>query len=493
MQHRHRMSLAAGWVIAGLMIVLSVAVSGAQGSNDELFAFYEGDLWAWQPGEAPEQLTTWGYNSGPVLSPDGRTIAYRSVASEAVREIEGAVEGITYAGDAPANIYLMDVATRDFERIAQQSALRIWRSSPVWSPDSTRLAWTEMRGELQPSVDVVMYDTRDGSTRSVATLEMGFQDGGLVMPFLQWSERGIARLVYTFSGRTPGDDAQNEPNLYWDIVNPDVGSVSRFEVGGLSDPNRFVLTWFWAEHQGQDQIVYADRSNTWYVLNVQTGARESLANPPLLVRADGDASTALIPGLLDPQSSPSVAWDYRSAGNTTRLPFQTYTLGSGLGLDPVLSEDGRSVAWSDFGTVQVWQSGSQSVQTILESPQMGRPVNLGPMSLVWSPMRWITDGAVSAPPPPPTPAAGSDACALPPQLQVGMAVTVASGQEPNRVRTQPSLSSTRLGLLFPGEVAIVQEGPVCAAGLYWWRVSNAAFDGWTVEGADGVYWLVPAG
>ncbi|MCA9914789.1 MAG: PD40 domain-containing protein, partial [Anaerolineae bacterium] len=207
------------------LLVFGIASTNAQSVNDELFAFHEGDLWAWMPGESPEQLTTWGYNGGPIISPDGSQIAYRSVASEAVAEIEGAGQGITYAGDAPSNIYIMQVSTRNFERIAAQSAIRVFRSSPVWSPDGTRLAWSEMRGDYLPSADVVIYDTRDGSTRTVASIEMGYGDGGLVMPILQWGDGGIARLLYTFD--RVGEGGQLSPSLYWDIVDPDQGTSLR--------------------------------------------------------------------------------------------------------------------------------------------------------------------------------------------------------------------------------------------------------------------------
>lgn len=489
---RHTRIVAAGMLITALLLILSLgATTRAQSINDTLYAFHEGDIWAWQPGQTPEQLTTWGYNSGPVIAPNGSLLAYRSVASEAVQEIEGG-EGIAYAGDAPSNIYIMTVSNQNFERIAAQSAQRIWRSSPVFSPDSTRIAWAEMRGDFQPSVDVVVYDTRNGSTRTIAAIETGYQDAGFLMPVLQWGEGGIARLVYTFSGTGPGDAASSTPNLYWDIINPDTGAVSRHTVGDLSNPDNFIRTWFWAQHGGQEQIAYATQSGAWYVLNPQTGAREPLQSAPMLVRENGDRSVALTPVLLDTQTTTGVAWDFSSNGNTVRLPFEAYSVAAGA--DPAISPDGRYVGWNEFGTVRTWDSATQSPNRVLSSPNFNARVNLGPITVAWSPMRWVTDGRTGDSPTP-TPVTPPDAggCPLLPQLTVGMAVQVAQGQEPNRVRTQPSLAAPRTGLLFPGEVAIVQEGPVCADGLNWWRVSWSGVDGWTAEGADGTYWLVPSG
>ncbi len=63
----------------------------------------------------------------------------------------------------------------------------------------------------------------------------------------------------------------------------------------------------------------------------------------------------------------------------------------------------------------------------------------------------------------------------------------------NRVRRQPSLSGEVIGYIEPGEEMTILEGPGCSAGWVWWRVRSLETDleGWTAEGDDDSYWLVP--
>jgi serine/threonine protein kinase len=64
---------------------------------------------------------------------------------------------------------------------------------------------------------------------------------------------------------------------------------------------------------------------------------------------------------------------------------------------------------------------------------------------------------------------------------------------PNRVRSQPGLSGAILGALQVGEKMQIIGGPVCANNWIWWRVSSLEqnLSGWTAEGDEKDYWLVP--
>jgi hypothetical protein len=65
---------------------------------------------------------------------------------------------------------------------------------------------------------------------------------------------------------------------------------------------------------------------------------------------------------------------------------------------------------------------------------------------------------------------------------------------PNRVRSQPNTASEILGMLQPGEKMEIIGGPVCSNQWIWWQVSSKAtgLTGWTAEGDNKSYWLVPA-
>jgi hypothetical protein len=64
--------------------------------------------------------------------------------------------------------------------------------------------------------------------------------------------------------------------------------------------------------------------------------------------------------------------------------------------------------------------------------------------------------------------------------------------EPNRLRQQPTSSSTLIGEVPPGGIFTVLDGPVCTSGgLAWWQINFNGIIGWTAEGNAGVYWLEP--
>lgn len=65
---------------------------------------------------------------------------------------------------------------------------------------------------------------------------------------------------------------------------------------------------------------------------------------------------------------------------------------------------------------------------------------------------------------------------------------------PNRVRRQPNTASEILGMLQPGENMEIIGGPVCSNQWIWWQVRSnvTGLTGWTTEGDNSSYWLVPA-
>lgn len=80
--------------------------------------------------------------------------------------------------------------------------------------------------------------------------------------------------------------------------------------------------------------------------------------------------------------------------------------------------------------------------------------------------------------------------ALPPILRPGDTAAVTyTPPVANRFRKAPGFSGTVIGMLEPGSVFRVMDGPVCADGLYWYRVSHNDTYGWTAESDDGQYWL----
>lgn len=87
---------------------------------------------------------------------------------------------------------------------------------------------------------------------------------------------------------------------------------------------------------------------------------------------------------------------------------------------------------------------------------------------------------------------GNPVCpgALPTVLRAGMTAMVTPG-DPNTLRSDPSLNAAAVGSIPGGAQFTVLEGVKCADGYAWLHVDYAGVQGWTAQGTDSVYWLVP--
>ena len=172
-----------GLLVTIIMSLLMSISSQAQSVNQQLIAIRNGDLWKFDiENNTAKQLTTWGYNGGPILSPDGRKIAYLSTPKELIDKINSG-QIPQFAGTPPTNIWVMDIATEIFTQIADQRGAvtdnGILRSVPAWSPDSTKLIWSELKVSNQglDQATLQIHDMQSGLTTTFAqNYSMGFQD-----------------------------------------------------------------------------------------------------------------------------------------------------------------------------------------------------------------------------------------------------------------------------------------------------------------------------
>jgi hypothetical protein len=84
--------------------------------------------------------------------------------------------------------------------------------------------------------------------------------------------------------------------------------------------------------------------------------------------------------------------------------------------------------------------------------------------------------------------------APPSELHVGNRAMVSLNPPlPNNVRAQPDITSKFLFAIQPGEVVEIIDGPGCSNNWVWWQVKTQdGRTGWTAEGDETDYWLVPA-
>lgn len=73
---------------------------------------------------------------------------------------------------------------------------------------------------------------------------------------------------------------------------------------------------------------------------------------------------------------------------------------------------------------------------------------------------------------------------LPPRLEVGSSGRIGADGTANRLRDQPSINATQIGLIQPGSTVSILEGPTCEdqSHIIWWRVDSSGVVGWTAEG-----------
>ncbi len=78
-------------------------------------------------------------------------------------------------------------------------------------------------------------------------------------------------------------------------------------------------------------------------------------------------------------------------------------------------------------------------------------------------------------------------------LQVGMKGKLSEEPPlPNRVREAANTSAKIVGMIQPGEIVDIIDGPACYNNWVWWKVRKAdGVIGWTAEGDASDYWLLP--
>src|SRR5258708_2905246 len=255
MRHYMNRKLYRVGIFAAIILFVGQGIVSAQQANSTLLLQISGDLWSWA-GKQPQRRTNWGYNQVPVLSPDGKTIAYKSTAQLAVDAIKrvGSIGG----GDLPANLWLMDMATGTATRITEQpdgasfqqagtpDRIEI-RSTPAFSPDSQMLAWTEILIDKTQNPDqsaqLVIYDIAHKSSKIIVPrLPPQYGVPGALQ--LQWGTPGIAIWSVTSSTDAKGQFAVQNNLLLYDTAGKQlsilyVGEI--YEFGWIKDGDRDYL------------------------------------------------------------------------------------------------------------------------------------------------------------------------------------------------------------------------------------------------------------
>lgn len=337
------------------------------------FGYPAGDLFSIAPGEAaPVQQTAWGYNYSPVLSTNGQYVAYLSVASFMVDLMNAGEYTAGTNGSDPANIWLWELATGEFTRIADQPATAdewtegVFRSRPAWSPDGTQLAWVEFFLDGSSPSQLVVYDVPTGTLDTWATeISSGFQDVIFYVPDqLGWGN-ALAWTTITFGLGPDGSKGGWVVDLF-DLN----GFRRRDEIVYVDDATLSLASVQWVLHNGAWVVGLRFDGDLWQILDPVTGARQQLVNPPALEALSGN-SIRLIPV----GEQWSAEW---TTGGTPFLsdPLEEYNI--------ALSPDGLQVALATGPDLFLWEDGGMGSRLLTADNDIE--------AVVWGPMQWNTDG-----------------------------------------------------------------------------------------------------
>lgn len=374
-----------------LMFSLLILVSSsiiAQAPTSEIIFIHEGDLWSYViESGATIQQTTWGYNSDIALSPDGTKVVYSSVASEAVEGLEAGT-----AFNIAQNIWLYDLTTREFSRIANQDGASsdfggIMRSPAQWSPDSTMLAWIELNS-FDEGASLKIYDfTTEQITTWVQPVSLGFQDGGTIFlpDDLIWGDM-LSWTIFTFGVEAVYGGGAIVAEFYDNTGKISDVPLFSYDYDTLLDATR----WHWVEHNGVSMFAFYGDNNGWRLIDPTTGDYFWLVNPPILQRMDSTGYGAV--------------WTPNGWLSYLSDDFSMTVLGYDGEHDVLLAPDGESLAFVDEGTLFSWRDGV-GVSRLLNDDSVFWQIT----EAVWTPSIWRTDGMAELSSPPIIPTATPNA------------------------------------------------------------------------------------
>lgn len=362
-----------------LLIFTALLASGlsAQQAASPAYLWVRGDLYRLDPDAlTTEPLTATGTVSNPVIAPDGARIAYRQASPlglEALDRVQA--EGEIAEIDLPSDIVILDLVSGAMSTIAAQPAdaslfvagiadKAIVRSAPAWSPDGTRLAWTEFDFGVEVP-RLMIYDLAAATTTVLLpAISTPITQGR--SPEIRWGE-GV--FIINLSADAAGEQSY--------LMVSEAGTMTAApRIGAVTDD--YVLDFYAVQGANQTYAGLFYASGRWTILDTQTGVGVPFPDVPHLVsRAAGESSLRV---RFDITPDMGMFWEVL---NTT-MAF------TGAPARVTLSPDGQALAFIGYPTFNgaaIWRN-----EAITEIPNTGETDDVFEVGAVlWGATEWTID------------------------------------------------------------------------------------------------------
>jgi hypothetical protein len=437
-----------------------------------------GQIYRWSPGDAEPVPTGCDFQGGVirredyslVLSPTGEWASAMIVPAGRVEEI-----------DTSGNLWLCNISTGEAYPLTMKTeTIGMYAvSEGVFSPDGSRIAWTEFSGDSPDAVNATLFvhDLAAKNTTALAVdIPLAFYSSGFDgAPRVIWSEHGLA-VPYLLEDGTVGFAHYADDGTL----------LNSLPVPGI-DANQF--EWLDGEAPIIAYLYNEEGTNTsvLHTINMQTGEDQ----------AEEAALEAFIPGSADDAGTYApFQSNFFTAPKQIHLPASDFVLETST--DVALSPDSQTMALllgvtlyfsdNDNGTLTPapWNLTYFPISEGADGINIPE-YNQGQFEIAWAAPRYRLTSIPET------------VCPSVPQLNASLGLQIVTGLGENNVRTAPSTAAPVIGSLAEGtEIAggvynfsTFQAPPVevCSEGIRWHELLFDGQLGWTAESQGDTYYL----
>jgi len=343
-------------------ILLSIAPTFAQsGTGTPLLVSTYGKIYKLVGDELVKLVTGEGYSYSPDYSPEGTQFVYRTwsqITLDFAKAQETENGEFFWEGELPTDIAIYDLATDAYTIVSSQpnnadpeTLLRaVRRSAPKWSPDGTKLAWSEVfpvldeDGNFAEIYSLVVYDITTATTQVIAE---GLPPAMIysIPHDIQWGKEGLYLQIFNYI-----EDRAGEQFIYYPLVAGNGGYNVFFDA---DEANPTSISTFVTTYNDKEVFAVSYPNGTLRLISDEGQYEDLLGAAPMKynsLTADGLANSMVV---VNGNNSLS----YTVTNPETQ--FQEILIDNAYSFEGIqISPDGASVAYIDWntGAVNIWKN-----------------------------------------------------------------------------------------------------------------------------------------